>query len=52
MILDNTTAQMSPFKQHPIMTPEIITNYEKVLSYSNLKLHAEISHRNVAILEN
>lgn len=31
------------------MTKDIITAYEKVLSYSNLKLHEEIAHRNVKI---
>lgn len=52
MILDDTVAQIPLCKQHPVMTTEIISNYEKVLSYSNLKLHTEISHRNVAIHEN
>lgn len=34
------------------MDQRVLENYEKVLSYSNLKLHEQISHRNIKILEN
>lgn len=50
--VDGATSVIPLHDTHPIMSKDIITNYEKVLSYSKLELHKEISHRNVKIMEN
>jgi len=39
------------FEIHPIMNEKVIKDYERVLTYSGLKLHEQISHRNVKIQE-